>query len=127
MTKQVVHTDKAPAASGPYSQAIVVNGMVFTAGQVAFLPGTKTLIAGGIREQTKQVLENVQAILAAAGASMDNVVKTTVFLTDINDFAAMNEVYATFFTSNPPARSTVQVAKLPGEGILVEIETIAAL
>jgi 2-iminobutanoate/2-iminopropanoate deaminase len=127
MTKQVVHTDKAPSASGPYSQAIVANGMVFTAGQVGFIPGTRNLAEGGIRGQTKQTLENVKAILTAAGASMDNVVKTTVFLTDINDFAAMNEVYATFFTSSPPSRSTVQVAKLPGEGILVEIETIAVL
>jgi 2-iminobutanoate/2-iminopropanoate deaminase len=127
MTKQVVQTDKAPGASGPYSQAIIANGMLFAAGQVGFIPGTKTLVAGGIREQTKQTLENLKAVLTAAGASMDNVVKTTVFLTDIGDFAAMNEVYMTYFTSNPPARSTVQVANLPGAGILVEIELIAVL
>jgi 2-iminobutanoate/2-iminopropanoate deaminase len=127
MTKQVVHTDTAPAAVGPYSQAIMTNGMVFTAGQVAFVPATKNLVAGGIREQTQQTLENVKAILNAAGLSLDNVVKTTVFLTNMSDFAAMNEVYATFFSHNPPARSTVQVAKLPDPDALVEIETIAVL
>jgi 2-iminobutanoate/2-iminopropanoate deaminase len=127
MTRQVVHTDKAAAAVGPYSQAIVANGLVFTAGQVAYIPGTKNLAAGGIREQTKQTLENVKSILTAAGASMDKVVKTTVFLTNISDFAAMNEVYATFFPNNPPSRSTVQVAKLPDPDALVEIETIAVL
>ena len=126
MTKQVVQTDKAPAG-GSYSQAIIANGMLFAAGQVGFVPGTHTLVEGGIREQTKRTLENLKAVLAAAGATMDNVVKTNIFLTDINDFAAMNEVYATFFTSNPPARSTVQVAKLPGPGILIEIELVAVL
>ena len=127
MNKQVVHTDKAPAAVGPYSQGIITNGTIYTAGQVAFIPGTKNLVMGGIREQTQQVLENVKAILTAAGAGMDNVVKTTVFLTNIADFAAMNEVYATFFPANPPARSTIQVAKLPHPDALVEIETVAVL
>jgi 2-iminobutanoate/2-iminopropanoate deaminase len=125
MSKTVVRTDSAPAAAGPYSQAIVANGLVFCAGQVAYLPGTRTLADGGIQGQTRQALNNIKAVLEAAGSSMDHVVKTTVFLSDINNFAAMNEVYATFFGSNPPARSTVQVI-LP-LGALVEIEAIATL
>lgn len=125
MSKTVVRTDSAPAAAGPYSQAIVANGFVFCAGQVAYLAGTRTLADGGIQGQTRQVLNNIKAVLEAAGSSMDNVVKTTVFLSDINNFAAMNEVYATFFGSNPPARSTVQVV-LP-LGALVEIEAVATL
>jgi 2-iminobutanoate/2-iminopropanoate deaminase len=124
MSKQVVSTDKAPGAVGPYSQAIVANGMVFTAGQVPLVPGTKALVEGGIQEQTRQVFANLQAVLEAAGTSLDKAVKTTVFLKDMNDFAAMNEVYATYFTGAPPARSTVQVAKLPLDA-LVEIEVIA--
>jgi 2-iminobutanoate/2-iminopropanoate deaminase len=125
MSKTAVSTEKAPAAIGPYSQGIVANGMIFTAGQVAFIPGTKNIIEGGIKAQTEQTIQNIQAILEAAGSSLDNVVKTTVFLADINDFAAMNEVYATFFSSAPPARSTVQIGKLPRPDALVEIEVIA--
>lgn len=125
--KQVVHTPNAPAAIGPYSQAIVINGTVYTAGQVAFIPGTRNLAEGGVGEQTKQVLENLKAILEASGTKLENVVKTTVFLTNIADFAAMNQVYATYFTANPPARSTVQVAKLPHPDALVEIEVIAVM
>jgi 2-iminobutanoate/2-iminopropanoate deaminase len=125
MSKTVVRTDSAPAAAGPYSQAIVANGFVFCAGQVAYVPGTRTLADGGIQGQTRQALNNIKAVLEAAGSSMDNVVKTTVFLSDINNFAAMNEVYATFFGSNPPARSTVQVV-LP-LGALIEIEAVATL
>lgn len=126
MSKQVVQTSSAPSAVGPYSQAIIANGMVFTAGQVALIPGSKTLVEGGIQEQTRQALTNVKAILEAAGTGLEKVVKTTVFLSDMNDFAAMNEVYATFFPQNPPARSTVQVARLPLDA-KVEIETIALL
>ena len=126
MSKKVVRTDKAPAAIGPYSQAIIANGMVFTAGQGAMVPETKKIIEGGIEEQTRQTLTNVKAILEAAGTSLDQVVKTTVFLKDMNSFAAMNAVYATFFGENPPARSTVEVARLPLD-ILVEIEVIALL
>ena len=126
MSKQIALTANAPAPVGPYSQAVIANGMVFTAGQIPLIPGTKNLIEGGIREQTQRVLESVKAILEASGSALEQVVKTTVFLKDMNDFAAMNEVYATFFTSNPPARSTVQVAKLPMD-VLVEIETIALL
>ena len=125
MSKTVVKTDNAPTAAGPYSQAIIANGFVFCAGQVAYLPGTRTLAEGGIQGQTRQVLTNLKAVLEAAGSGMDRVVKTTVFLSDINNFAGMNEVYATFFGDTPPARSTVQVV-LP-LGALVEIEAVAML
>ena len=124
MTKQTISTDKAPGAVGPYSQAIVANGMVFTAGQIPLIPGTKSLVEGDIQAQTRQVFANLTAVLEAAGTSLDKAVKTTVFLKDLNDFTAMNEIYATFFPSNPPARSTVQVAKLPMDA-LVEIEVVA--
>ena len=124
MTKHTISTDRAPGAVGPYSQAIVANGMVFTAGQVPLVPGTKSLVEGDIQAQTRQVFANLTAVLEAAGTSLDKAVKTTVFLKDLNDFAAMNETYATYFPSNPPARSTVQVAKLPLDA-LVEIEVIA--
>ncbi len=126
MPKQIIHTKQAPAAIGPYSQAVVVNGMVFTAGQVAINPQTGNVIEGGIKEQTRRVLQNVQAILEAAGTNLANVVKTTVFIKDMNEFTAMNEVYAEFFTENPPARSTVEVARLPRD-VRVEIEAIALL
>ncbi len=122
--RQVVSTDQAPAAVGPYSQAIIANGFVFTAGQGGVIPGTKTIVEGGVVAQTHQVFANIKAILEAAGSSLDQVVKTTVFLTDINDFAAMNAVYATYFGGEPPARSTVEVSNLP-MGIAVEIETVA--
>ncbi|MDX1991697.1 MAG: RidA family protein [bacterium] len=124
MSKQVIFSENAPAAAGPYSHAIVANGMVYTAGQVGIDPAAGQMIAGGIREQTEQALKNVLAILEAAGTSLENVVKTTVFLQDMNDFAEMNSVYGTFFSENPPARSTVQVARLP-LGALVEIEVVA--
>ncbi|NWF67720.1 MAG: RidA family protein [Chloroflexi bacterium] len=126
MSKSIVQTDQAPAAAGPYSQAVVVNKMVFCAGQIPLIPGTRTFVEGGIEEQTRQALTNLKAVLEAAGAAMDNVVKTTVFLQDMNHFAAMNGVYATFFRQQPPARSTVQVARLPLDA-LVEVEAIAVL
>ena len=125
MSRTVIRTDNAPSASGPYSQGIVANGFLFCAGQVGYLPGSRNVAEGGIQGQTRQTLTNLKAVIEAAGASMDNVVKTTVFLSDINNFAAMNEVYATFFGGNPPARSTVQVV-LP-LGLLVEIEAVVAL
>jgi len=124
--RQIVATEQAPAAIGPYSQAVQVGGFVFTAGQIPLDPQTKGLVAGGIREQTAQVMHNLGAILAAAGTSLDRVVKTTCFLANLDDFPAFNEVYARSFPSAPPARSTVQVARLP-LGALVEVECVAAV
>lgn len=126
MSHEVIHTDSAPAAIGPYSQAIVVNGLVYTSGQTPLVPGTKSLVEGDIQAQTRQVLDNVKAILEAAGTSMANVVKTTVYLQSMSDFAAMNEVYASYFGDKPPARTTVAVAGLP-LGAHVEIEAVAVL
>jgi 2-iminobutanoate/2-iminopropanoate deaminase len=124
MDRSVISTPAAPAAIGPYSQAIRAAGFVFTAGQVALVPGTKELAPGGAKEQTRQVLQNLKAILEAAGTDLSRVVKTTVFLTDLANFAAMNEVYGEFFGRNFPARSTVAVKQLPLNA-LVEIEVIA--
>lgn len=124
--KQVIHTDKAPAAIGPYSQAIQIGQLLFTSGQVPIDPETSAIVEGGIQEQARQSLNNIKAILNAAGTNMGAVVKTTVFLQDMNDFAAMNEVYAQFFQEPYPARSAVQVARLPKD-VLVEIEAIAQL
>ena len=126
MTLDVVATAGAPKAIGPYSQAITAGGFVFTAGQVALDPATGELMVGGIAEQTTRALENLRAVLSAAGSSLIQVVKTTVFLVDMADFAQMNEVYGRFFGSHRPARSTVAVAALP-RGALVEIEVIAAV
>ena len=126
MPKQVISTDKAPAAVGAYSQGIIANGFVFTAGQIPLIPGTSSLREGGIQAQTRQSLNNVKGVLEAAGSGMDKVVKTTVFLADINDFAAFNAVYSEFFPEDPPARSTVQAGGLP-VGALVEIEAVALL
>ncbi|HLL77219.1 MAG TPA: RidA family protein, partial [Pyrinomonadaceae bacterium] len=122
--RRAVRTDRAPRAIGPYSQAIVANGLVFCAGQIGADPATGELVAGGVREQAEQVLKNLAAVLEAAGSDADHVVKTTVFLADMNDFAAMNEIYARHFKTDPPARSTVQAARLP-RGALIEIEAIA--
>jgi 2-iminobutanoate/2-iminopropanoate deaminase len=124
MTRQIISTDKAPAAVGPYSQAVSRNGLIYSAGQIGLDPATGKLVEGGIQAQTRQALANLQAILEAAGASLNDVVKTTVFLQDMADFQAMNQVYAAFFGSDPPARSAVQVAALP-LGALVEIEAVA--
>lgn len=123
---QAVHTEKAPAAIGPYSQAIKVGNMVFASGQVPIDPATGAFVAGGIKEQTRQSLTNAKAILEEAGTSLTKVVKTTVFMADMADFAAMNEVYAEFFEQPYPARSAVAVKALP-KGALVEIECIAEL
>jgi 2-iminobutanoate/2-iminopropanoate deaminase len=125
--KTAISTSAAPAAIGPYSQAVRVGDMLFTSGQVALDPATGNLVPGGIKEQTTRVLENLKAVLAKAGIDMVHVVKTTVFLKDMKDFAAMNEIYATYLAPPgvvPPARSTVQVAALPKDA-LVEIEVIA--
>jgi 2-iminobutanoate/2-iminopropanoate deaminase len=124
--KKEVKTDKAPQAIGPYSQGIVANGFVFCSGQIPIVPQTGQLSTGGIDDQTRQVLKNVSAVLEAAGTSLDNVVKATVFLQDMNDFAAMNKVYAEFFKTPFPARAAVQVARLPRD-VKVEIEVISIL
>jgi 2-iminobutanoate/2-iminopropanoate deaminase len=121
-----IATDNAPKAIGPYSQATVVNGMVYTAGQIAFDPTTMEVVTGGIREQTERVLANLQAVLKAAGSDFSKVVKTTVFLVDMADFTAMNEVYAAAFGDHKPARSTVAVAGLP-RGVRVEIDVVAVV
>jgi len=126
LKKEVVTTDKAPKAIGPYSTAIKAGQFVFTAGQLGIDPKTGDLVPGGIEAETKQVLQNLSNVLAAAGTSMSQVVKTTVFLRDMKDFTAMNTVFGTFFTEMPPARSTVQVAALP-KGGAVEIDIIAIL
>ena len=124
MVKKIIHSDDAPAAVGPYSQAVKIGNFVYSAGQVALDPVTMKLVEGGIEAQTEQVLNNLKAVLAAAGSSLAQVVKTTVFLADMNDYKAVNGVYAQFFTESPPARSAVQVAALP-LGALVEIEVVA--
>ena len=126
MSKQIVSTDKAPAAIGPYSQAIRANGFVYTSGVIPVDPVTSKVVEGGITEQANQVFENLKAVLAASGSSLGQAVKTTCFLTDLNDFAIFNGIYATYFDSDPPARSTVQVARLP-LGVLVEVECVALL
>ena len=123
MEREIIATDRAPAAVGPYSQAVRVGDFVFTAGQIGIDPATGKL-REGLEAQTRQILDNLQAVLEAAGSGLEHVVKTTIFLTDIADFAAVNAVYATAFPERPPARSTVQVAALP-LGALVEIEAVA--
>jgi 2-iminobutanoate/2-iminopropanoate deaminase len=123
--KDVVTTARAPKPIGPYSQAIRSSGLLFVSGQVALDPKTGELAGPDIRQQTERVLENLKGVLEAGGASMNHVVKTTVFLKDMNDFSAMNEIYARYFTAAPPARSTVQAARLPKDA-LVEIDLIAS-
>ncbi len=124
--KKIVFTDKAPKAIGPYSQAVQTESMVFTAGQAGLDPATGELVEGGIEAQTRQVLTNLKNVLEASDSGLNYVVKTTVFLKDMNDFAKMNAVYGGFFSQNPPARSTLAAAGLP-KGALVEIEAIALL
>lgn len=126
MPKQVISTSKAPAAVGAYSQGVIASGFVFTAGQIPLIPGTSDLREGGIKVQTRQVMNNIRSVLEAAGSSLENVVKTTVFLADIEDFAAFNAVYSEFFPQNPPARTTVQAGGLP-IGALIEVEAVALL
>jgi len=121
---EIVATDQGPKAIGPYSQGIKANGFVFLSGQIALDPQTQQIVQGDVARQTERVLENLKGIVEAAGSSMQRVVKTTVFLADINDFAAMNEVYARYFSAHPPARSTVEVARLPRDA-RVEIDLIA--
>lgn len=121
---KILHTDKAPAAVGPYSQGVETNGLIFTSGQLPLIPESGELVTDDIKKATRQSLDNVKAILESAGSSMEKVVKVNIFLADINDFAAVNEVYSEYFNEHKPARSCVQVAKLPKDGLL-EIEAIA--
>jgi 2-iminobutanoate/2-iminopropanoate deaminase len=122
--KKVVHTPAAPAALGPYSQAIVANGMVYLSGQIALIPETGLLVGEDVEVQTKQVMENLKAVLEAAGSSFSQVVKTSIFLKNMDDFSKVNAIYGTYFTQDPPARETVEVARLPKE-VKVEISMIA--
>jgi 2-iminobutanoate/2-iminopropanoate deaminase len=122
--KQIIKTKGAPQAIGPYSQAVLAGGFVFASGQIPLDPQTGEFVAGGVAEQTEQVLRNLSAVLEAAGTGLDRVVKTTVFLADMNDFALMNEVYGRYFNEDAPARATVQAARLPRDA-RVEIEAIA--
>ena len=126
MARQAVTTDQAPAAIGPYSQAVKAANLLFVSGQIPTDPATGNIVEGDIGAQTRRVFENIGAILKAGGASFDAVVRTTVYLKDMNDFAAMNQVYGTFFTAPAPARATVQVARLPKDA-MVEIDVIATL
>ena len=122
--REIVETERAPRAIGPYSQAVVAGGFVFASGQIPIDPQTGEFVAGGVREQTEQVMRNLAAVLEAAGSSFADIVKTTVYLADMNDFAAMNEVYGRFFETAPPARATVQAARLPRDA-RVEIDVVA--
>jgi len=122
--REVIATKSAPQAIGPYSQAIKAGGLVFCSGQIALDPGSGAIVAGDVAQQTERVLQNLAAVLAAAGSGLDRVVKTTVFLKNMSDFAAMNEVYGRYFKTAPPARSTVEAARLPKD-VLVEIDVIA--
>jgi len=124
--KDIVTTDRGPKPIGPYSQGVKANGLLYLSGQVALDPKTNEMMAGDIRQQTERTLENIKGILEAGGSNLHHVIKTTVFLKDMNEFAQMNEVYGRYFTAAPPARSTVQVARLPKDA-LVEIEVIAAI
>lgn len=121
---EAIQTDQAPLAIGPYSQAITANGFIFLSGQIPLVPETMQVIEGDVRAQTERVFENIRAVLTAAGSSLEKVVKTSVFLADMNDFTAMNEIYTRYFGEHRPARSTVQVARLPRDA-RVEIEVIA--
>ncbi len=124
--KETVLTDRGPKPIGPYSQAVKANGFLFVSGQVALDPKTGEITGADIRQQTARVLENLKGVVEAAGSKLNHIVKTTVFLKDMNDFAAMNEVYARYFTAAPPARSTVQVSRLPKDA-LVEIDVVAVI
>ena len=122
--KQIIATDKAPAAIGPYSQAIQTGNLIFTSGMIPIDPATNTLVEGDITVQAKQAIGNLEALLQASGSDLDHVIKTTVFIKDMNDFSKVNEVYASFFTKDCPARSCVEVARLPKD-VLIEIEAVA--
>lgn len=124
--KEIISTDKAPKAIGPYSQAVKVGNFLFISGQIPIDPLTGKIIEGDIREQTKRVLENIKGILESVGGSLENIVKTTVFLKNMDEFSSMNEVYSSYFSKNPPVRSTIEVSRLPRD-VSIEIEAIAVL
>ena len=124
--RKIISTQHAPAAVGPYSQAVQIGDLIYSAGQIPLVPETGKMVEGGIEAQTRQVMHNLSAVLEAAGSSLSNVIKTTIYVTDLTDFAAINQVYGSFFEVDPPARSTVQVAALP-LGAQVEIEVVAAV
>lgn len=126
MSKTIISTNKAPAAIGPYSQAVRVGDLLFTSGQIPFVPSTGQLVSKDIREQTKQCLENIRAILEEAGTGFANCIKCTIFIKDMNQFGQINEVYGSYFQDNPPARSCVEVARLPKD-VDIEIEAIALI
>ena len=126
MTRIIIHSDSAPEPIGPYSQAVQFEKLIFTSGQIAINPENNELIAGDVEDQTRQVLENLRAVLEVANASLDTVVKTTIFLKNMDDFVKVNNVYDSFFGSSVPARSTIEVARLPKD-VLVEIDCIAAI
>ena len=126
MPKQVISTSRAPAAIGPYSQAVRSGSFVFVSGQIPLHPGTGEVVVGGIEEQTRQTMENLHAVVGAAGASFDQLVKTTIYLVDLADFPTVNQIYGSYFQQEPPARATVQVAALP-KGVRIEIDAIAHL
>lgn len=121
--KKIISTDQAPAAIGPYSQAVEVNGIIFTSGVIPIVPATGELVAGGIEEQAEQAIGNLAALIQASGANIEDTIKTTVFIKDMNDFAKVNEIYSKYFKENCPARSCVEVARLPKD-VLIEIEAI---
>ena len=124
--KEIISTEKGPKAIGPYSQAVKANGFIFTAGQISLDPATGQIVEGDVARQTARVLDNLKAILEAGGSSLDQAVKAIVYLKDMNDFAAMNEVYGRYFAKNPPSRSTVEAARLPRD-VRVEIDLIAVV
>lgn len=124
--RKIIHTPQAPAAIGPYSQAVVYHGIAYLSGQIPLDPATGQIVAGGIVEQTEQVMKNLSAVLEAAGSSFGKVLKTTIYLQDLGQFTTVNEIYGRYLTAEPPARATVQVAKLPRE-VMVEIDAIAAV
>lgn len=124
--KNIVETSNAPKPVGPYSQAVICGNLLFASGQIALHPETNEIVDDNIQKQTKQVLENIGAVLKAAGSNFQNILKTTVFLKDMNDFGAMNEIYQSYFSTNSPARSTVEVSRLPKD-VLVEIECVAEI
>lgn len=126
MTKEIVSTDKAPPAVGPYSQAVKWGNFIFVSGQIPLDPSTGELTGDNIESQTIQVIKNLEAVLAAGGSSLEKIVKTTLFIKDMNDFSKVNEIYSSFFKSNPPARSTVEIARLPKDS-KIEIEAIAGI